>query len=161
VHGFKPVVLFCIVVSGSLSVAAQHQDSAPIPNQIVTAKRVFIANAGLDSKSTVAFRKAGDPNRPYNAFYADMKKWGRYEVVPSLSEADLVLELRFTAPLSGCQESDSYGPQLNLKILDAKTHFVLWAVNEQVDGAFRKSTWLNNVDDSISKLVSDLKDLNH
>lgn len=64
--------------------------TAPTPVAIQTAKRVFLGNAGVDSSSYPAFQRSGDINQPYNWFYAAMKNWGRYQLVGTPAEADLV-----------------------------------------------------------------------
>ena len=74
-----------------------------------------------------------------------MKSWGRYELVASPADADLVFELRFTAPIADFGKTAIYEPQLGLSIFDTKTHFVLWTLTEPVQGAFRKATWEKNV----------------
>jgi hypothetical protein len=71
-----------------------------------------------------------------------MKAWGRYEIVRTRADADLVLELRFTAPPASCQ---TYKPLLALAILDTKTHFRLWTLTKQVGDARRRTTWDNNL----------------
>ena len=53
----------------------------------------------------------------------------------------------------------TYEPQLNLSILDAKTHFRLWTLVEPVGGAFRRVTWDKNFADGMSRLMNDLKKL--
>src|SRR5215471_5988668 len=50
---------------------------APLPAQIVSGKRVFISYAGGELKDWFN----GGPNRVYDQFYAEMKQWGRYELV--------------------------------------------------------------------------------
>lgn len=68
--------------------------------QIASGKKVFVSNAGLDVVSLTLFRKAGDPDQPYNDFYAAMKNGGHYELVTTPADADLVFEIRFTAPIA-------------------------------------------------------------
>ena len=41
-----------------------------MPAQIITSKKVFISNGGVDSAALAAFKRAGDTNEPYNRFYA-------------------------------------------------------------------------------------------
>jgi hypothetical protein len=55
------------------------------------------------------------------------------------------LEIRFTAPFVGEDHVPRNTPQLNLTIYDAKTRFVLWTILAPVDGAFRKTTFVRNV----------------
>jgi hypothetical protein len=133
--------------------------AAPIPEQLATATSVFIANAGVDSISWAAFQRAGDPYQAYNLFYGAVKKWGRYQLVTAPAHADLIFEVRFTAPLSDCGRTVSYSPQMQLTILDAKTHFILWAIAEPVEGAFLKSTWDRNVNEGVTNIVGDLQRL--
>jgi hypothetical protein len=154
------ILLLASIVVLSVSVRAQDtKEVAPVPEQISTAKRVFVSNAGVDTLTLAAFRKMGDPDHHYNQFYGAMKKWGRYELVAAPADADLVFELRFTAPLSGCNSMDKYEPQLRLSIIDAKTHFLLWGLTAPVEGALRKATWVKNFDNGITALMQDLKKL--
>ena len=80
--------------------------AAPVPAQIITSTKVFISNAGADSTSLTALRNAEEPDQPYNELYAAMKSWGRYELVAAPADADLVFEIRFTAPLTDCGQSN-------------------------------------------------------
>jgi hypothetical protein len=114
------------------------------------------SNAGVDATSPVAFERTVGPTEPYSQFYFAMQRWGRYELVGTPSDADLVLQLRFSAPLSSCE---TYQPQLELTILDTKTHFVLWTLTRPVGDAPRKAAWDKNLRESIASLVDDLKRL--
>jgi hypothetical protein len=154
------LTLFAIL---SQSLVYAQQDAvpakAPVPSQLLTAKKVFISNGGLDGLAFQAFRKLGDVNHPYNAFYAAVDSWGKYTLVAAPAEADLVFEIRFTAPFNGDKYVPSYVPQLNLTIYDAKTHFLLWTFLEPVQGAFRKDTFARNVNQGVATLMTDLKTL--
>jgi hypothetical protein len=132
---------------------------APIPEQILTARKVFISNAGLDANSIAVFRRAGDANLPYNRFYAAMKNWGRFEIVGAPSDADLVFETRYIAAVSEWGKATVYDPRLELTILDSKTHFILWTLAEPVDGALRKATFDKNFDKGVANLMAVLKSL--
>jgi len=142
------------IALASLPLAAQ---SAPVPAQILTAKKVFISNAGVDGASRVALSAdfAGDFNAPYNRFYAAMKSWGRFDLVGAPSDADLVLEVRFSAQL---YPHGGFAPQLELTVLDARTHFILWTF-EPVGGPARKATWAKNFDEGVANLVDGVKTL--
>ena len=133
--------------------------TAPVPTAIQTAKRVFLGNAGVDGMSISAFRRSGDMNQPYSSLYMAMKNWGRYELVGSPGDADLVFEISFAAPLVGTEKLLTSAPYLRLEILDAKTHFLLWTIVEPVEGAYRKTTWDNNFSSGVTNLVSDLKNI--
>jgi hypothetical protein len=133
--------------------------TAPMPTAIQTAKRVFLGNAGVDGMSISTFRRSGDMNQPYNWFYLAMKNWGRYELVGSPADADLVFEISFAAPLVGADKISTFAPYLRLEILDAKTHFLLWTIVEPVEGAYRKATWDSNFKTGVTNLVSGLKNI--
>jgi hypothetical protein len=145
----NPVCVLVAVTFISCLALAQTSPAppAPVPAQIMIAKKVFIANAGADASSSATFKKAGEPDQPYNEFYAAAKNWGRYELVSSPAEADVVFQIRFTAP------------QIEMTVLDAKTHFVLWSVSASVDGAYRKETWDKNFAQGITSIMNDLKKL--
>jgi hypothetical protein len=126
---------------------------APLPSQLLTAKKVFISNGGLDVLAFEIFRKLGDVDQPYNAFYAAMNSWGKYALVTSPADADLVFEIRFIAPFVG------YPPHLDLTIYDAKSRFVLWTILAPVEGALRKATSVRNLNQGIATLMADLRSL--
>jgi hypothetical protein len=132
---------------------------APVPSQIAAAKKVFISNAGADGTSYAALKRGGDPQQPYDSLYAAMKSWGRYELVDVPSDADLVFAIRFTAPLTDCGKLTTYSPQLELTILETKSHYLLWTVTEPVEGAVRKATWEKNFGQGMTNLLDDLKKL--
>ena len=74
-----------------------------MPAQIGAAQKIFISNAGGASLETVIDETVfnGGPDRPYNEFYAAMKSWGRFEVVSSPADADLVLEISWVLTDTG------------------------------------------------------------
>lgn len=153
------LTLALALLSTPFLAAQQAKEAAPLPVQIAAAKRIFISNGGVDGNSLEAFRRTGGSDQPYNQFYNAMKGWGRYELVAAPADADLVLEIRFAAPLTGCDKICSYAPQLGLTILDAKTHFTLWTLIEPVDGAFRKATWEKNFSKGMTNLMDDMRKL--
>jgi hypothetical protein len=120
---------------------------APVPAQVLTAKKVFISNAGVNGMGFAILQRAGDPDSPFNQFYAAIKSWGRLEIVGAPSDADLVIEIRFDSALLG------------LTILDAKTHFILWTIAEPVEWANLAKTWRKNIAQGVTNLVGDFKRL--
>ena len=158
---FAVMVAMCgmAVNAGTQNVDKPAAATAPMPTAIQMAKRVFLGNAGGDGMSISIFRRSGDVNQPYNWFYLAMKNWGRYELVGSPADADLVFEISFAAPLVGADKLSTFAPYLRLEILDAKTHFLLWTIVEPVQGAYRKTTWETNFNTGVTNLVSDLKNM--
>jgi len=164
--GLRAIFAGAMTVTLGMAVNAVTQDvgkpataTAPMPTAIQTAKRVFVGNAGVDGMSVQTFRRSGDMNQPYNWFYVAMKNWGRYVLVGSPADADLVFEISFAAPLVGADKISTFAPYLRLEILDAKTHFLLWTIVEPVEGAYRKATWENHFNTGVRNLVIDLKNI--
>jgi len=97
---------------------------APLPKQIVEAKRVFLAKgAGADR----ALRDGDE--LAFDAFYAEMKDWGRFELVDSPEQAEVVLELSYSSPPAA--RSRARDPRLTAKFYDPKTGHVLWTASEE------------------------------
>ncbi len=141
-----------------LEAQQQKQSAAPIPSLIVAANKVFISNAGADSMSLAAFRRAGDPDQLYNQFYAAMKSWGRYDLVSAPAAADLVFAIRLPRR---CRIAGNW-LAMNRKWSCpscSRTHFALWTFTEPVQGAYRKSTWNKNFSEGMASLMNDLKSL--
>jgi hypothetical protein len=140
--------------------------AGPVPVQIASAKKVFISNAGgeeIDPKNF--FLPSMDPNQPYDRFYAALQSAGRYTAVPVPSDADLVLEIRFTFPVLA-REAQVVGnvrdPRLRLTIFDPKTHALLWAISERVAasaGPHWKEKREANFDQAIAALLDDMTKL--
>src|ERR1700727_449151 len=130
---------------------------APIPPLLLSAKTVFISNAGADS-GLFPHPFTGDPDRAYNEFYADVESWGRYQLVASPDQADLVFELQLMAPSGPSNADKSKGasdplPMVRLAIYDRATHYVLWALTESIAPADRQKTHDHNFDEAVASLV--------
>jgi len=135
--------------------------AAPVPQAVLSAKKIFVANAGSDA-GMFPHPFSGGPDRGYNQFYAAMKGMGSYELVGSPAEADLVLELRLHAPSGPANADKTKGasdplPMFRLVIYDAKTHYVLWALTESIEGAALQKTHDRHFDDAMTALVGDWK----
>ena len=158
----RTLYTLCVIglLSQALFGAQQPKDGAlpaPVPASIAAAKKVFIANAPGDSLSA----SLGGPARPYNEFYAAMKSWGRYELVSTPADADLILEISFASPFFGINAKSPL--LLKLVIVDPKVHTPLWWFTEsfELKGGFshRKETLSGNFDHSIADLVDDVRKL--
>jgi hypothetical protein len=135
--------------------------SAPIPAQILTAKKVFIANGGGDETRNEATLYSGGPARTYNEFYAAMKTWGRYELVAAPGDADLVFEIRLIVfQLRSDRLSDdstASDSQFRMVIRDAKTHEKLWGLTEHAQGAVLQSNRDKNFAEALAAVVSEVQ----
>jgi len=142
----------------ALSLQAQQKQpalppDAPVPSQILSAKRVFIANSSGNNDVRIS-KYVGGVNGIYNQFYADLKASGRFELVSSPAEADLALDVSIVPfPIA-----PGY-PGFRLTILDPKTNVLLWAITEPVDPAFLAKTARKNISASLAHLTGDLTNL--
>jgi hypothetical protein len=161
------VSLLSLLLQVSVLAAEQAKPApaAPVPRQILMAKKVFIGNAGGDERPDDSIFNGG-PERAYDEFYAAVKAAGRYEIVDTPADADLLFEIGFTAPMvSGVgARSDSlstkpYDPQLRLAIRDPKTNALLWAFTEHVQWAIVEGNREKNFNQTLARIVRDLQRL--
>ncbi len=149
------------VVLASLLAAAQPKGapSAPVPAQLIAAKRIFIANAGGDVGSYPEPPYDGGPDRAYNSFYAAMKAWGRYELVGTPADADLLFEIRFTVHPGTVWKGDTVysDSQFRLSIREPKTGALLWALCEPVEHAVLQANRDRNFDVALDRVLDDVK----
>ena len=154
---------FCValVLSGVLACGQEPvtPEAAPVPALLGNAKKIFVSNAGADS-GLFPHPFSGDPDRAYNQFYADLTSWGRYQIVSSPAEADLVFELQLSAPNGPSNADKSKGasdplPMFRLVIYDRPTHYVLWALTESIAPAEKQKTHDHNFDEALANLVLD------
>ena len=132
---------------------------APLPSVIVNAKKIFLSNGG-------------GSNLAYDAFYSKMKEWGKYEIVGSPEEADLIVELSYRVEDKGTQvwsSTNTYNnttevhsthvvdPQLILTIYDAKTKNSLWSETDHRKLARREKNREKETVNSAQRLVDDLR----
>src|SRR2546426_12007280 len=83
-------VVLCLFISLYAVAGKRRKDiqPAPLPSVIVNAKNVFLTNGGGSDLA-------------YDAFYSEIKKWGKYEIVGSPDEADLIVELAYRVEHGG------------------------------------------------------------
>ena len=155
------VAITALAAALALPVCAQERSSAakgvntlaaPVPTPLLNGKRAFIS---YELGDVTAFPSAysGGPERAYSEFFAQMKAWGRFDLVLDPQQADVIFAIRFV---------DSPGlpvPQIRVGISDAKTGVALWGFVEQVDPAFFKKHRDASFSESVGLLVSDVKAL--
>lgn len=169
VPGLGWIIVAIITALAPASVSAASQKAlaeAPVPAEIVSAKRVFISNNGRGCSPFGEPLFSGGPNRSFDQFYAAMRSWNRYKLAisPSTAKLDFQIGLRcppVTAAKGGAEihAGTTYDPQLRLTILDLKTHTVLWVITVHVRRAILQSNRDKNFDRAMAVLVTDLKNL--
>ena len=166
----KTLAALAIVIASASALQAQQSKNAapqaPLPAQIVAAKKVFIAYAGGDTEIA---GYSGDADRTYNQFYAAIKSWGQYEIVPAPAGADLVFEIGFIHPVSQAHvdgEGKTYkaggagdDPQFKLAIRDPKSNVLLWTLSRHISVALLTSNQNKNFDQAMNYFLDDIKKL--
>jgi hypothetical protein len=157
----KNLILIPFLLCCAIAFAKHRKDipEAPLPAAIANAKKIFLTNGG---GSTLA----------YDAFYSDMKQWGRFDIVGSPDEADLIVELAYHVEDDGTHiwsATNSYtgkthvysaqdlDPQLTLKIYDAKSKNALWSAIDHRRLARREKNREKETINSADRLVEQLK----
>lgn len=106
-------------------------EKAPLPDKVVTARRVFLINQTGERKL-------------FDAVYRRLKSWGRWEVVTDREVSDLVLAVS--------NEGAIFGQDWYLRVSDPKTGEQLWTVHA-TGGMKLWRTW-----DAIAKdLLADIQ----
>lgn len=153
------LAIFLVLVSVVTAQQSKPVPAAPVPAQILAAKKVFIANGGGDEMTGDDQRFSGGPDRAYNEFYAAMKSWGRFEMVNSPSDADLLLEIRqyVSAVTPSGRGTSSFIPQFQLNIRDAKTNTLLWGFNVHSHFGIGQADSDRNFSSAVGRLATDLR----
>jgi hypothetical protein len=153
------LILFLLLSFSSLAKSKKDIPIAPLPAAIVNAKKVFLTNGGGSSLA-------------YDAFYSEMKQWGKYEIVGSPDDADLIVELSYHVDHNGTDvwsatnyytgktqvySSENIDPQLALKIYDAKSKSALWSAIDHRQLARREKNREKEIIKSAERLVNQLK----
>jgi hypothetical protein len=153
-----------------------YSEAGPVPPAISHAKNIFVSNGGSDSglfPETLPFSSSllsqpftGDAGRPYTRFYAALQATKQYTLVTDPNQADIVLELRLTAPYGPSNPNRQNGasdplPQFRLVAYDAKSHYVLWTFTESIEPAFLQKTHDKNFDKALAALITQFLFLAH
>lgn len=156
---FNIAVVILVVIPLWSAQQPKMPPSAPVPPQIAAAQKIFISNAGGESFENVIDETVfnGGPDRPYNQCYAAMKGWGRYQLVSSPADADLILEVSWALTDTGLR-LPVLG-QLRLVVIDPKTRVTLWNFTEYVRGAMLLGNRDKNFDQAMTTIVKRMKTL--
>jgi len=142
--------------SNQIQQSPQAVPPAPFPTQIAAAHTVFLVNAGADANFPLT------EGQSYDQVYAALKAWGRFQLVGSVAEADLVFNLREIAPITDITgtRAGTYSitsPAFRLTIADPKTHSDLWTITSPVTIVGKKEVRAHWTDIAITNLISRTK----
>jgi hypothetical protein len=154
-------IVLCLFFSVSAIAGKSRKDipQAPLPAVIANAQKVFLTNGGGSELA-------------YDAFYSEMKKWGKYQIVGSPEEAELIVELAYRVERGGTRvwsSNNAYDgttqvhsaqivdPQLVLTIYDAKSKNSLWSTVDHRRLARREKNREKETINSAERLVEELK----
>jgi hypothetical protein len=148
--------LALLLASTPLIRAQQTTPAAPVPSQIQQAQTIFLTNSGSDPNFPI------DATKAYNDIYAALQTWGRYKLVNSPGQADLVFELKGIAPItdSSGNRSGVYtvtSPAFQITILDPKSNIALWTITSPVTVTGKNQVLARWVSISETNLVSRVK----
>jgi hypothetical protein len=132
--------------------AGQPISTAPVPAQLLSAKKVFIANDAPAILPSNQATYSGGPDRAYVEFYSLIKAGKHYEIVATPSDADLVLEIRL-------MNSHEVPDQFRLTIRDPKTNVMLWRLYRQIEMALLAGNRDKKFDLAMPGLITQLTQL--
>ena len=148
--------LALLLASTPLIRAQQTTPAAPVPSQIQQAQTIFLTNSGSDPNFPI------DATKAYNDIYAALETWGRYKLVNSPDQADLVFELKGIAPITDVSGNRGgvysiTSPAFQLTILDPKSNIALWTITSPVNVTGKNQVLARWVSISETNLVSRVK----
>jgi len=126
--------------------------NAPVPAPLLNGKRAFISYE-LGDVTAFPSSYSGGPERAYGEFYAQMKAWGRYELVSDPKNADVIFAVRFVDP------PNIPHPQIRIGVMDAGARVSLWGFVEEVDFAFFKKHRDQAFTATVKQLIDDVQTL--
>jgi hypothetical protein len=145
-----------VLVSTQLALAQSASPTAPVPSQIQQAQTVFLTNSGSDPNFPI------DATKAFNDIYAALQTWGRYKLVNSPDQADLVFQLQGIAPINdviayrnGVYSATS--PAFQITILDPKSKIALRTITSPVNVTGKNQVLARWVSISETNLVSRVK----
>ncbi len=117
---FTLATTLCTPVRGAQQATTGNDKYAPLPDQIVSAKTVFLINE-------TGKAKFGD------AVYKQIKTWNRWQIVTDKTQADLVLVVTDKGGMK------SLNPSFYLNVIDPKTGNELWTCRTTMQGKLWRS----------------------
>jgi hypothetical protein len=159
VHKLIFVVSALLLIPALEAKTRKDIPEAPLPEAIMSAHKVFLSNGGGSDLA-------------YDAFYSEMKNWGKYQIVGSPDDAELIVELSYQVEDMGTRVWSSTNiynnttqvhsrqlidPKLILTIYDARTKISLWSTVDQRRLARLEKNREKEMINSADRLVEELR----
>jgi len=137
--------------------------NAQLTPEALARRRLLSAHTLYLAKSTQDANFPASPDDAYNLVLANLKNWGRFQIVDSIAQADLVLQLRDAVRTSVVDDPNDAGSTVyylasfQLTLADPSTLSPLWTVNTGIPTSIKHKTQSQLLTASAQNLVSQLK----
>lgn len=137
--------------------------SADLTPEAIARQRLLSAHTIYLAKSTQDANFPTSPDDAYNLVLTNLQNWGRFQIVDSISQADLVLQLRDAVKTSVVDDPNDAGSTVyylasfQLTLADPSTLSPIWTVNSGIPTPIKRKTQGQLVAASAQNLVSQLK----
>lgn len=172
----RSVITSSILIFLLLSAAWPQEANAPVPKK----NPPVMPTSRLAAAKTAFIKNAGGSSIPFNSIASSMDGWGRFVIVNSPEQADIILEVSSPSTGSGSGVSVSgktdtstrtgqpetststtrdlsSGP-IRLNVIDGKSKSLLWTGSEQPKFAMRKKSQEDNLVEASEKLFTKFHD---
>jgi hypothetical protein len=158
---------------------APAQQPAPVERQDPTAQsdpadgslspealarqRLLSAHTLYLARSTQDINFPASPDDAYNLVLNTLRNWGRYQIVDSVAQADLVLQLRDAVHANVVDDTDDSGstvyylPSFQITVADPSTLSPIWTVSSSIPTAVKQKNQNALLSAAAVNVVSQLK----
>lgn len=170
----RSAVLLIATLMVSFALFAQEKPQTPTEQATEAKKPALVSpSARLAAAKTAYIKNAAGSDVPFNIISAGIDGWGRWRLVDSPSEADIIIDVyspdddrassstssktkvgaggRMPDPEPASKNTD--GP-IRLVVSDPRTHLALWTATEQPKGAFRQKAHDQNIVEAAQRLLA-------
>jgi hypothetical protein len=136
--------------------AAALTPEAQARNRLLSAHTIYVARSTQDANFHLS------PDDAYNLVLASLRNWGRYQIVDSVAQADLVLQLRDAVHVSVVDDTNDtpityYTPSFQLTVADPSTLAPIWSVSSSIPTAIKRKNQSSLLSAAATSVVSQLK----
>ena len=136
---------------------------ASLSPEALARQRLLSAHTLYLARSTQDINFPASPDDAYNLVLANLRNWGHYQIVDSVAQADLVLQLRDAVHANVVDDADDTGssvyylPSFQITIADPSTLSPIWTVSSSVPTAVKQKNQNALLSAAAVNIVSQLK----